>query len=190
MKKILYIFLVGILAIILVNAGFFYAQIRFLIKKPAAQNISEVANPKKSQPNFLSIPSLGIKAPIQYPEKQDEKVFQEFLAKGVVHYPGTALVGQLGNCYIFGHSSDFPWAKGDFKHIFALLPKIEIGAQIEISDMDGNMYIYKVTEKFVASPKDVSLLAYKKEGKKILTLQTSYPIGSAAKRYIVRAEME
>src|SRR5438552_3712454 len=71
--------------------------------QPVAQNLL---------PNLLLIPSLGIKAPVGYPEKTDENEFQNFLQNGVVHYPGTALPGQPGNVYIFGHSSDYIWSKG------------------------------------------------------------------------------
>jgi HemK-like putative methylase len=71
---------------------------------------------------MLSIPSLSIEAPIQFIDKADEKTFQAALKNGVVHYPGTALAGEFGNMYIFGHSSDYIWSKGHYKTIFAVLP--------------------------------------------------------------------
>lgn len=144
----------------------------------------------KLQPNYLSIPSLGIEAPIVEPAQSNEQAFQDALKKGVVHYPGTAEVGQPGNSYIFGHSSDFAFKGGDYKTVFALLPRIEKGAEIQVSDQEGNMFTYTVTEQFVANSTDLHLLDQNTNGEKILTVQTSYPVGTALKRYIVKAKLK
>ncbi len=140
-------------------------------------------------PNEIFIPSLEIRAPILYAQSKTEKEFQELLAKGVVHYPGTANPGEMGNVYIFGHSSDYVWSKGKFKTVFALLPSIEIGSEVLVSNQNGEVFSYTVREKFVAEKTDMSLLSQDTQGKKILTLQTSYPLGTALRRYIVKGEL-
>lgn len=142
------------------------------------------------EPDFLIIPSLGVKAPVKYVDQAAEPVFQKALEEGVAHYPKTALPGELGNVYIFGHSSDYLWSRGDYKTIFADLPKIKIGEKIWLSDSAGKAYVYKVGESFVAKSGDTHLLSQDTDGKKILTLQTSWPLGTAMKRWIVRAELE
>jgi len=143
----------------------------------------------KTAPNTLWVDSLGIKAPINFPVANNETAYQEALLTGVAHYPGTALIGQSGNMFIFGHSSDYIWSKGRYKTVFAKLPKIQTGAEIDVTDTNGKLYVYKVVNHFIAEATDVSLTGQYGYQKKLLTLQTSYPVGTAKQRYIVIAEM-
>jgi LPXTG-site transpeptidase (sortase) family protein len=182
------IFIIGVLAL---NAPYFIKQIKFRWHKPSAPMAqNQFAEPKTGPPNFLEIPSLQISAPIQFADDTNENKFQEALRQGVVHYPNTANIGEVGNPYIFGHSSDFAFSKGNYKTVFALLPNIEIGAEILATNKDGTQFSYKVFNKFVAKKTDVYLLDQQTGGKKLLTLQTSYPIGTALQRYIVLAELQ
>jgi sortase A len=144
---------------------------------------------QKDTPNWLWIQSLNISAPVIEPAGKTEDDFQVALRSGTVHYPGTAYPGQKGNVYIFGHSSDFAFTPGNFKTVFALLPRIEIGAQIKLTDEEGIIYYYKVTDKFVVDANRTDVLD-QDTSKSILTLQTSYPIGTALRRYIVIAELQ
>lgn len=118
-----------------------------------------------------------------------EPEFQAALINGVVHYPGTALPGELGNVYIFGHSSDNAWSKGRYKNIFAVLPQIQKGAKVYLSNSQGQVFAYLVTESLVVGPQDVKWLDQEGYRQKLLTLQTSYPIGTSLKRFVVRAEL-
>ncbi len=176
--------------VFLTNAGFFWKNTGYdLGFRSAVPSPSSTSTPAKLSPNFLSVPSLGITAPIVFAEKPTEKSFQAALLNGVGHYPGTALVGQPGNCYIFGHSSDYVWSKGHYKTVFALLPKIKIGEEIIATDSQGNSYTYIVKNTVIAKPTETKYLKQDKS-KKILTLQTSWPIGTALKRYLVIAELK
>ncbi len=191
--KLFWIVLLVAIGFALVNYQYLATWVEYYIFKPQIYTSTD-SNQKstlyeKADPNFLNVPSLEIKAPILYAESKTEKEFQKLLQDGVVHYPGTAMPGEIGNVYIFGHSSDYIWSKGGYKTVFALLPKIEIGEKIKISDKDGEVFTYVVTEKFVAEKTDLKLLSQETGGKKILTLQTSYPIGTALRRYIVRGEL-
>lgn len=137
----------------------------------------------------LAIPKLFIDVPIIYSSTTEEKEFTEALKKGVVHFPATARLGETGNAYIFGHSSDNLWSGSKYKTAFALLPKISKGDLIYATDASANLYTYKVLYSKVVFPNDLSVLGQKTGGKKILTLQTSYPIGTALKRFVVVAEL-
>jgi LPXTG-site transpeptidase (sortase) family protein len=139
-------------------------------------------------PNQLVIESLNIAAPVVYPGEISEKAFQQALQNGAVHYPGTALPGEYGNVYIFGHSSDDPWHKGDYKNVFEKLPQIEIGEEIMITDKDGNKFVYEVLETKIIFSNDISVLAQPAD-QRLLTLQTSYPVGTSQKRFVVIAEL-
>lgn len=141
-------------------------------------------------PNLLIIPRFGIRAPIIEVAKTEEVIFQEALQQGVVHYPGTANIGEPGNAYIFGHSSDYVWAKGDYKTVFALLPEIKTGDLVYASNTKGQRFTYKVIEKVIVSPGDTKWLDQKNYEEKFLTLQTSYPVGTALRRFIVIGQLE
>lgn len=184
-----------IAAIVLVysvlNWQYLYVQVKYYLDPPQVQPSStetEELEPS-GEPDRISIPSLGITAPVVYTDDEDEDSFQKALQNGVVHYPNTAHPGEPGNVYIFGHSSDFPTAPGNYKTVFALLPKIKQGDIIEISDPQGKIHKYAAAETKVISPSDLGVLN-QDFSKKQLTLQTSYPIGTAFKRFIVVAFLE
>lgn len=140
-------------------------------------------------PMTLSIPDLGILAPIVESEGPTEAQYQKALQRGVVRYPGTPEPGRPGNAYLFGHSSDYPWAAGSYKRIFARLPDIALGTRIIASDAAGVPHAYVATSTKVVRPSDLSVLA-QDPSRSLLTLQTSYPLGTAFRRFIVVAELE
>ena len=142
------------------------------------------------QADRLAIPSLGLNVPLVYVDSTDEVTFQRGLEDGVVHYPKTALPGEFGNAYYFGHSSDYVFKKGKYKTVFAILPRIEVGAKVYITNHTGRQFVYAVTEKKIVEPKDVSVLAQGGRTERALTLQTSWPLGTALKRYVVVCEMK
>lgn len=178
---------------VILNGQYFIKQASYWLRPP--QTLQEVNSSRDQSPqplgtpNTLTIPSLDITAPVIYVTGNTEKDFQTALISGVVHFPGTADAGQAGNDYIFGHSSDFLFSKGHYKTVFALLPRIQLGAIVTLSDSSGKVYTYKVTDKFVVNPDDVSVLK-QDYTKHILTIQTSYPVGTALRRYIVVTELQ
>lgn len=195
-KILKWLILLGVLAgliFVLLNFSYFSQQIIYFFDQTfvtdAQRDFRRSENPVEQKPNELYIPALEIRAPIVYTENKDEANFQKALQKGVVHYPDTAPIGEVGNTYIFGHSSDFAFAPGEYKTVFALLPNLEKGEQILVSNEKGKIFKYIVYEKFVAEKTATYLLDQDTGGRKILTLQTSYPIGTALKRYIIRAEL-
>ena len=190
LKRIALVLLLAAGLLLVMNFDYFWKNLKFYFVHPKADDGSDLVHVSKGEPNTLSIESLAIDTPVIYVEEDTEDVFQEALERGVVHFPGTANPGEYGNVYIFGHSSDNAWAKGDYKTIFALLPRIQIGAKIILTDWNGNSFVYTVKETFVAGANDVHLLDQGEYKKRILTLQTSYPIGTSLKRYIVVAEIE
>lgn len=82
--------------------------------------------------NRIIIPKIGKNIPlidvdhdagVSYTEMHN--IFMEELKNGIVRYPGTALPGQVGNSFIFGHSSNYPWIKSEYNDVFALLDNLE-----------------------------------------------------------------
>ncbi len=190
-KKIFISFAILFFLLAILEADFFLAGTKFLFRGRTEiyKVVPEVVG-EKMQANFLKIPSLGIEAPIVYVSEKNEVAYQKALLDGVAHYPDTAEPGQFGNTYIFGHSSDYLWGKGKYKTVFATLPKIHIGDEIAVSDKDGNKFVYKTIESKKVAAGDLSVLDQFGKTRKLLTLQTSYPIGTALARWVVVAELK
>lgn len=194
--------LLAVFALVILNYQWLIIDLRFwlsrgrveaprLIATKNNQNPSGKSGPQEATAaNVLSIPSLGITAPIVYADTDSETAFQEALINGVVHYPGTALPGQAGNVYIFGHSSDYIFSKGRYKTVFALLPYIKKGAEIYLSDGQGRQFTYAVSETVIAGSDDIKYLDQYGSRKKLLTVQTSYPVGTALRRFLAIAELK
>jgi LPXTG-site transpeptidase (sortase) family protein len=190
-KKIVIMLAATVAVFLVLNINYFAANLRLMFRRPQINyQIEHQAAFATMTPNTLIIPSLGIQAPIIYTDDKTENGFQAALINGVVHYPGTANVGELGNVYIFGHSSDFFWSKGKYKNIFATLPEIKPGAEIYASNPAGEKFTYLVTAGFAVASNDTSVLDQQGNTKKLLTLQTSWPVGTALKRWVVTAELK
>ncbi len=193
-KRILYSLLLLLVLAVAINFQYFYTNVKYAFLRRAGaldERFQKVVAGEKEtmEPNYLLIPSLGIQAPIIYISENSDQAFSKALQNGVVHYPGAALPGELGNSYIFGHSSDYPWKAGNHKTVFALLSRIKIGAVVQISDATGEVFTYTVTTAFVAGAGEIQYLNPDAGQKRILTLQTSWPLGTALKRWIVIAEL-
>lgn len=144
--------------------------------------------------NRIVIPKIGQNIPIQEVAPDNlisedwqalEDDIQKGLQKGVVHYPGTAVPGQIGNVFITGHSSYYVWAPGEYKDTFALLHNLEVGDTIIIY-YNENKYTYVIEERKVVKPSQVDVL--KQSDDKRLTLMTCTPIGTALNRLILVAK--
>ncbi|MDD2486956.1 MAG: sortase [Candidatus Gracilibacteria bacterium] len=145
--------------------------------------------------NRIIIPKIGKNVPLvdvdprrglTFENLQD--VFMKELEKGVVRYPGTSMPGENGNAFIFGHSSNYPWIKGNYNDIFVLLDDLSFGDEI-IVFYNQKKFTYIIKEKKIIKPGDVKVLN-REEGKKELSLMTCWPIGTAINRLIVFAELK
>lgn len=138
----------------------------------------------------LSIPKLSLQVPIIW--SNDPKDFEQDLTKGVVHYPGTGLPGQIGTVYISGHSSDYPWKKHPYRQAFASLNALSAGDDIfvDIYGLDGKLYNfrYKVVAENIYKPDDQAQFIDHSTAR--LNLSTCWPIGTQKDRYVVSAILE
>ena len=100
------------------------------------------------------------------------------LNRAVGHIEDTALPGANGNSGIAGHRDGF----------FRPLKDIVVGDAIELETVPRHKEIYRVERTWIVDPEDVSVID--PTPARSLTLVTCYPfyfIGSAPKRFIVRA---
>lgn len=160
-------------------------------KKAAVKKIAPVPKAVVSSPYLLSIPSLGITAPIvMEPTTNQDRIFAQ-LEKGIVHYAETPLPGQPGTSIILGHSSVYPWYKGKYGHVFASLSKLQAGDTIQI-EHDGDVLNYKVVRSIIFSPNstdDFELRSLEYTDGSSIVLMTCWPTGTNAKRVALKADL-
>lgn len=185
-RRSLGLFLAVLSLAVVLNFGYMAKQVEYLLGLTGG---SSQLPPVRLEQDRISIPSLDISAPIVFPDSTDDATFSAALHTGVVHYPGTANIGEKGNAFLFGHSSDYLWVKDPYRNVFALLPKISAGDSIYVSNGSGKTFRYIVQETHIASPSDTQYLDQRNHTGKFLTLQTSYPVGTALKRFIVIATL-
>lgn len=146
--------------------------------------------------NRIVIPTIGKNIPlIDIQQKKVEGVdelndiFMKELENGVIRYPGSALPGETGNSFIFGHSSNFPWLDGDYNDVFALLDKVTFDDEVVVY-YGQEKHTYKIRTKNVISPGDVSVLQKEVEwDRSQLTLMTCWPIGTTLNRLVLTWEL-
>lgn len=145
--------------------------------------------------NRILIPRIGKNIPLvdilvdAYPDYDVmHETFMEELKKGVVRYPGTARPGEVGNVFIFGHSSNYPWIQSQYNDVFALLDQLQDGDEIIVYYYQKK-FTYRITDRSTVKPGDVQALKDRDPGKKELSLMTCWPVGTTLERLIIFAEL-
>jgi len=134
--------------------------------------------------NTIYIDKLDLHAPINFDVPNETQAVAEGLENGTVHILGTAHPGEIGNVFITGHSSNYVWAAGSYKHVFSRLNKLEDGDNVTIN-YNNIIYIYQITDKYVVSADATSNLAQRDTSE--LTLMTCYPVGTNLNRLMIKA---
>lgn len=136
----------------------------------------------------IIIPKVNVEAPVIYDVPTiEEKDVQAGLERGVVHYITTPNPGEKGNSVIFGHSSGNILNKGKYKFAFLLLKSLDNNDTF-IVQKDGKRYVYKIFNKYITKPTDVSVLQPIAGKTATMTLITCDPPGTSTHRLIIQAE--
>lgn len=122
---------------------------------------------------ILRIPIIESESPVR------EGVSDGVLADSLGHEPGTAYIGETGNCVIAGHRN---YSFGKF---FNRLNEVEIGDNIYVDTKDAT-YKYEVYDIIVVGPDDLSVLDNTDE--EIITLYTCTPVVIGTHRLVVKAK--
>lgn len=135
----------------------------------------------------IYVPKIDAKSVvIENVDLGSEKEYLAALKKGVAHGKGTYFPGQGKNIFLFAHSVSAPEYIKTYNAVFYDLRKLENGDEIIIY-FSGKKYVYRVSEKIIASPSDVSFLT-KDYGGETLILQTCDPPGTTLRRLLVIAK--
>ncbi|MBM3227432.1 sortase [Candidatus Peribacteria bacterium] len=172
---------------------------------PRATSTSEVSKDEREMDQWglrtaytISVPDLAVRAPVILPSRQYwdraywsllEQQMQAALLRGTVAYPHSSFPGH-GPLVIAGHSSP-PTQESQgsrFGSVFARLPTIGIGQEIVLT-VAGSPYRYSVTDTFIVSSSDTSILDLKEMDDDTLTVITCYPVGTTKERFVVRAKL-
>jgi len=148
--------------------------------------------PGDARPNVeIIITKIGVNAPVVWSKGDDEASLQEDLKKGVIHFPKSASPGQDGNVVLSGHSSNYVWVKGNYNYIFKNLNNLQSGDEIKIKVTQKNKrvinYTYKIIDKRTTTADDP--FVFEQTASPSITLSTCWPLGTAYKRLVVRAEL-
>lgn len=133
----------------------------------------------------IVIPKIGLASPIVFPTSTDLGVLKQALYSGVVHYPDSALPGENGNVFIFGHSSNRLIVKNPAFTAFTNLYKLKVGDDIFLNS-SGVEYHYRVASVEIVDPKETRI--YLASNKPKLTLSTCWPVGDPKNRTVIEAE--
>jgi LPXTG-site transpeptidase (sortase) family protein len=135
----------------------------------------------------LYVPKINAKsAVIDNVDLGKEKEYLDALKKGVAHGKGTHFPGQGGNIFLFSHSVSAPEYIKTYNAVFYDLKDLTEGDEIIIY-FSGAKYVYKVSQKVITAPRDVSFLT-KDYGGETLILQTCDPPGTTLRRLLVIAK--
>lgn len=198
----------GFIAASLVFAVIFFYPIlfqeaKYLLTEPAKSERVEVVLNKEEEGKLagkerqiepvdtyfgIVIPKINANASVvKDVDYKNPEEYQKALTRGVAHALGTKLPGQIGNVFIFSHSSVNFYEATRYNSIFYLLHKLEKGDSFYFV-YDQELFEYKVTEKKIV---DASAVEYLENlnGKKTATLMTCWPPGTSLRRLLVISEL-
>lgn len=196
--KVFIISFVSIFAVL--NGRFLYANVNYWfgggIKPISDQSLTSSTLPptdKALLPNqaILIIEKLGVSTPVVFGVGSDNDTILKNLENGVVHYSDTPKPGFEGVSIILGHSSAYPWYKGSYGSVFALLGKLQPGDKFSVQYSDGRIFNFEVKQSIVFSPfaDNTRLTQLEKSPGASLVLISCWPVGTNYKRIAVQAEL-
>lgn len=135
--------------------------------KPPSEEISGAIG-------IMKIPKIDLKVAI------GDGIDDKTLKYAVGRFPGAAMPGEKGNFSVAGHRSY------TYSEYFNRLDELDKGDEIIVKTKKGE-YTYKVTEKKVVEPSEVSVLDKTKDA--TITLVTCTPIRIATHRLIIKGQL-
>lgn len=136
---------------------------------------------------WKNIPLLDVQNRVIQWENELNNIFMEELENWVVRYPWSAKPGDIWTSFVFGHSSNFPWIDWEYNDVFATLDNVAFDDEVIVYYWQEK-YRYKIKEKKVIKPGDVSVLE-RNVWKSEISIMTCWPIGTTLNRLIVTWEL-
>ena len=137
-------------------------------------------------PAEVLIPVIGVSAPIVFPPSADLGVLNVALTQGVVHYPGSALPGEAGTVFLFGHSTGLAVVRNRNFAVFNRLRELGPGSMVRLR-YGGREHWYRV-RSVDTERADAAVVDLRNTGPGMLVLSTCRIFGALDERFIVTAE--
>lgn len=183
----------GLIVLVVVLFGLFNEMVIAPFIQPSSKAsatpiiLSQDGIAPSSTPEVI-IPKINVQIPTDYSlVNNTEEEVQKGLEGGIVHYPTTVRPGQKGNAAYFGHSSNNIFNPGKYKFAFVKLHELVPG-DIFYLTYEGKVYSYKVFDKQVVTPAQVSVLNNVEGKVATAALITCDPPGTAINRLVVWGE--
>ena len=136
----------------------------------------------------IVIEKIGVNAPIVADvDTTSREAYMEAMRHGVAHAKNTAKPNEVGNVYLFAHSTLNFWEYGPYAAVFTTLHQLVPGDRIVVFYRDRR-YDYRVDEKEIVPGFDLTPLS-RSSNRRLLTLQTCDPPGTTWRRLIIIAEL-
>lgn len=192
-----YLLLLLPLMIFIFNGRALLAQLNWSLKQTLAVSSTQSQSQSQSSSifnqlsassseSFVYLPKIEVRAPIVFPDTTDNKKLLSWLEKGVIHYPDSAGFGEKGVAILLGHSSAYPWYRGNYGSVFALLEKLTPGDEVIVVSQ-GKKYLYRVSGSKVVVPKDFRV--ENPDGGAHLWLMSCWPVRTNKLRIVVATDL-
>ena len=136
---------------------------------PASEN-----QPSGVIPTLIKIDKIGLELPIE--ESRIIDGVWEISYSGASHLDSSANPGEGGNIVVYGHNKN---------SLFGPIRWLSTGDTIELTDKEGNVFVYEIAQTFETTPDDITHVLPKDE--ETLTLYTCTGFLDS-KRYIIIAK--
>lgn len=136
--------------------------------------------------DVITIPKIGISAPIITAKTTDNKVIHGLLDSGVVLYPGSTPFGRDGQTVLLGHSAPTGWPKIKYDWVFSRINELKSGDMVVITYNDETRY-YKIAKTRIVTPQE-GVPDATVEGNSLMMV-SCWPPGKDLKRIVVEAEI-
>ncbi len=141
---------------------------------------------KVESPTSIAIPAIKLAVNIENPDTTNISTLDGLLLKGAVRYPTSAMLGEVGNVVIFGHSSYLPIVGDQAYKTFDGIQKLVAGDAITVYSSD-EAYTYQVrsvTKENIANNSGIDLTV----PGQVLTLVTCNSFATKSDRFVVTAD--
>ena len=155
--------------------------------QPAPGSTDDPVTESIDEPSFAPISTGDPIARIEMPSLGTDHIVVagigvDELRLGPGHFPDTPLPGQLGNVAIAGHRTTYGQP---FHDVDLLAP----GDEIVLTTVTGR-FVYLVDDISIVDPTEYAVVSTTDRTRARLTLTSCHPKWSAAKRIVVRAELD
>lgn len=138
------------------------------------------------EPVRIVVPDVSIDVVVQNPNSTDVVVLDEYLRKGVVRYPESALLGD-GNVLLFGHSTNWQVVQNQAYKALNGVEKLNRGDLIYVYSKNSR-YTYSVMKVTLVNAEEEFVDFSRKEN--MITISTCNSFGQKQERHVVEAIFE